>query len=315
MKALVTGVAGFIGSALARQLLWDGWDVVGIDSLTDYYSRELKEKNLRGLVSPHFQFVHGDLNEVDLPSTLRDVEAVFHLAGQPGVRGSWGSNFAVYTQNNIGATQKLLEAARGARSLRRFVYSSSSSVYGEASTFPTKETDRPQPVSPYGVSKLAAEHLTTLYAHNFEVPAVSLRYFTVYGPGQRPDMAFTRFTKAAYTGAPIRIYGTGKQIRDFTFVSDVVQANLSALGPDVPPGVVLNVAGGSSTSVNEVLQLIEQISGRPLNVEYEDAVAGDVSQTGGDTTNILAMTGWRPTVSLSDGLSAHLEWAKSMSHV
>jgi UDP-glucuronate 4-epimerase len=230
VKALVTGVAGFIGGRIALRLLADGHDVVGVDALTDYYDPGIKQANLQRVEHPRFRFVEGDLNEVELAPLLADVEVVFHEAGQPGVRSSWGRDFGRYALDNVCATQRLLEEARGAERLRRFVYASSSSVYGEAERYPTEETDRPQPVSPYGVTKLAAEHLCSLYAHNYGLPTVSLRYFTVYGPGQRPDMAFTRFCRAVHEGRQIELYGTGEQVRDFTYVDDVVEANLRVVG-------------------------------------------------------------------------------------
>jgi UDP-glucuronate 4-epimerase len=309
MKALVTGVAGFVGSNLARHLLADGYDVIGIDSITDYYDVEIKRRALANLASPNFEFIEADINSTDLDKLLSDVDVVFHQAGQPGVRLSWGKDFSTYTSANIEATQKLLEAAVGKVRIRKFVYASSSSIYGEAERYPTVETDRPQPFSPYGVTKLAAEHLCSLYAKNFEVPTVSLRYFTVYGPGQRPDMAFTRFTRAAVTGSPITIFGDGEQTRDFTYVDDVVRANIQAGGSDVPAGSVFNVAGGTNASVNQVLDILSHLSERRLDVQYVGGVAGDVRQTGGGTRRIEKALGWRPEVSLEQGLSHHLDWA------
>jgi UDP-glucuronate 4-epimerase len=311
MKALVTGVAGFVGSNLARTLLQDGYDVVGIDSITDYYDVSIKRANLARLPK-NLDFREEDLTTADLDGLLEDVDVVFHQAGQPGVRKSWGSDFGVYIDANVLATQKLLEAAKHSDRLQRFVYASSSSVYGNAEVFPTTEEMRPQPLSPYGVTKLAAEHLCSLYAANFGVPTVSLRYFTVYGPGQRPDMAFTRFTRAAVLNEKITIFGTGEQIRDFTFVDDVVKANvLAGTTPDVVPGSVFNVAGGSNTTVNEVLDLISQMAGTRLDVDYTAAVAGDVWRTGGSTTAIDRELGWKAEISLTEGLSRHLEWARA----
>jgi nucleoside-diphosphate-sugar epimerase len=315
VKALVTGVAGFIGSNLARRLLADGHDVVGVDALTDYYDPQIKRSNLRRADDPRFRFVEGDLNTVDLAPLLADTEVVFHEAGQPGVRSSWGSDFGRYASDNICATQRLLEEARKAGGLRRFVYASSSSVYGEAERYPTEETDRPQPVSPYGVTKLAAEHLCSLYAHNYGLPTVSLRYFTVYGPGQRPDMAFTRFCLAVHEDRPIDLYGSGEQIRDFTYVDDVVEANLRVGAADtaqVPAGAVYNVAGGSSVSVLEVLAMLGAISGKEVGITRAPAVAGDVSRTGGTTDAIRRATGWDPKVGLREGLEEQYRWAATV---
>ena len=315
MKALVTGVAGFIGSNIARRLLADGHDVVGVDALTDYYDPQIKRSNLRRADNPRFRFVEGDLNTLDLASLLADTEVVFHEAGQPGVRSSWGRDFGRYASDNICATQRLLEEARQSGSLRRFVYASSSSVYGNAERYPTEETDRPQPVSPYGVTKLAAEHLCSLYAHNYGLPTVSLRYFTVYGPGQRPDMAFTRFCRWVHAGSPIQLYGTGEQIRDFTYVDDVVEANLRVGDADtaqVPAGAVYNVAGGSSVSMNEVLELLGTISGKEVRVERSAAVPGDVLRTGGTTDAIRRATGWDPKVGLREGLEEQYRWATTV---
>lgn len=314
MSVLITGAAGFVGSALVRELLSRGETVIGVDSFTDYYSADLKRANLAGLAGPNFRFHAVDLNQADLSEMLEGITVVYHQAGQPGVRSSWGDEFEEYTRANVSATQRLLEAARSVAGLKRFVYASSSSVYGEAERYPTTEQDRPQPRSPYGVTKLAAEHLCSLYAANFGIPTVSLRYFTVYGPGQRPDMAFTRFTRAAVSGREITLFGTGSQIRDFTFITDVVHANLLAAGSDCEPGSVFNVAGGSSVSINEALELIEQISGTKLKVRREPAVSGDVTRTGGATERIRKTLGWEPAVSIEEGLRAHVEWARSMEN-
>jgi UDP-glucuronate 4-epimerase len=311
MKALVTGAAGFVGSTLTRRLLGDGHDVIGIDLLTDYYDVGIKEANLAGIPAERFDFRREDINTADLDALLAGVDVIFHQAGQPGVRKSWGQDFGVYLDANVRATQALLEAAKRSGTLRRFVYASSSSVYGDAERFPTLESDRPQPLSPYGVTKLAAEHLCSLYAANFGVPTVSLRYFTVYGPGQRPDMAFTRFVRAAVRGETISIYGTGEQIRDFTYVDDIVEANVRAALGDVPPGSVFNVAGGSNIAVNGVLSLLQELNGAALDVRYVDKVAGDVWRTGGSTRAIEAALGWKAEIALDEGLARHLEWARA----
>ena len=313
MHALVTGAAGFVGSHLTKRLCDEGFEVTGVDSFTDYYDVALKRANAESTVRAGVKFIEGDLNVIDLDGILDGVDVIFHLAGQPGVRASWGTEFSTYTHCNIDATQRLLEASRGKRTLRRLVYASSSSVYGDAERYPTSEHDRPQPISPYGVTKLAAEHLCTLYATSFDVPTVSLRYFTVYGPGQRPDMAFTRFAKAAVQGDEITIFGSGEQVRDFTYVDDVVEANLLAATRDVSPGTVLNVAGGSHTSVNEVLQVFEELAGSKLKIRHVKDVAGDVRRTGGDTAAIRSVLGWRPTVILRDGIARQLSWVADIA--
>lgn len=309
MRALVTGAAGFIGSTLARRLRGEGLDVTGVDSFTDYYDQALKRSNAADVARAGARLLEVDLNIADLDELLDGIDVIFHLAGQPGVRASWGSEFAAYTQSNISATQRLLEAVRGRNRIQRFVFASSSSVYGNAERYPTTERDRPQPVSPYGVTKLAAEHLCTLYATNFGIPTVSLRYFTVYGPGQRPDMAFTRFAKAAVRGEDIHVFGTGEQVRDFTYVDDVVEANLLAATTDVAPGSVFNVAGGSHASVNCVLGILEELAGNPLSVTRGDPIPGDVTRTGGDTTAIRSIMGWQPRIGLREGLGRQLAWA------
>lgn len=313
MHALVTGAAGFVGSHLTKRLCDEGFEVVGVDSFTDYYDVALKRANAESAIHAGAKFVEGDLNVIDLDTILDGVDVIFHLAGQPGVRASWGSEFSTYTYCNVDATQRLLEASRRSPTLQRLVYASSSSVYGDAERYPTSENDRPQPISPYGVTKLAAEHLCTLYATSFNVPTVSLRYFTVYGPGQRPDMAFTRFAKAAVHGDEITIYGSGEQVRDFTYVDDVVAANLLAATRNVTPGTVLNVAGGSHTSVNEVLHVFEELADSKLAIRHVNNVAGDVRRTGGDTAAIRSALGWRPTVSLREGIARQLSWAADIA--
>jgi nucleoside-diphosphate-sugar epimerase len=306
--ALVTGAAGFIGSALSKELLRRGHTVVGVDSLTDYYDIRLKERNLADVASDRFTFYCDSLNDIDLPGLLHDVDWVFHQAGQPGVRKSWGTDFAIYVRENIEATQKLLEAARTSRRLKRLIYASSSSIYGDARSFPTREDALPRPRSPYGVTKLAAENLCSLYAENFGIPAVSLRYFTVYGPGQRSDMAFTRFIKAAVTNRIITIYGSGQQIRDFTYIDDVVRANVLAAEVGAEPGSIFNVAGGCSVSVNDVLGLLSEMTGEALRVEYCDNAAGDVRRTGGDTTRIDELLNWKPVIGIEEGFGNQFKW-------
>ena len=233
MRVVVTGAAGFIGSHLTERLLANGHDVVGIDCFTDYYDRDLKEKNLEpSRAHARFTFAEIDLVDADLKPALDGAAIVYHLAGQPGVRPSWGNQFDQYVRDNVIATQRLLECLKG-NPIQRFVFAGSSSVYGDAEMFPTKESALPRPVSPYGVTKLAAEHLTHLYTQNFGIPAVSVRYFTVYGPRQRPDMAFARFMEALSDGEEIEVYGDGEQTREFTYVSDAVEGTIRAAGADV----------------------------------------------------------------------------------
>lgn len=309
MRIFLTGTAGFIGSRIAARLLSEGHAVVGIDSITDYYDPSIKRDNLVALESDNFYFVEEDINSADLDSLLNGVDVIIHQAGQPGVRSSWGKEFDVYVDANVLATQRLLEASIRNRGIGRFVYASSSSIYGDAGAYPCSETARPQPVSPYGVTKLAAEHLTTLYARSFGLSTVSLRYFTVYGPGQRPDMAFTRFLRAAVRGEPITIFGNGEQIRDFTFIEDVVDANLQVAFKPVAAGSVFNVSGGSSVTVNNVLEIVAEMHGCSIEVHRTDWVNGDVFKTGGSSEAIERAVGWRPTTSLREGLLQQYEWA------
>ena len=310
MHTLVTGVAGFIGSTLARRLLADGHTVVGIDAISDYYDESIKRSNLAAVPTGNFEFIEEDLLNADLRSLLDGVDVVYHLAGQPGVRKSWGRDFSIYTAANIDATQRLLEAVTEIGTVRRVVYASSSSVYGNAETYPTLESARPQPLSPYGVTKLAAEHLCNLYAANFGLSTVSLRFFTVYGPGQRPDMAFTRFIRAGLTGGEITVFGDGSQLRDFTYVDDIVEANILAGTAAVAAGSVFNVAGGSQATVTECLAMIEDMVGRPLNITHLPPVPGDVTRTGGSTAAIREALGWEPSVSLAQGLERQVEWGR-----
>ena len=307
MKALVTGVAGFIGSTLTEQLLADGADVVGLDSFTDYYPRSLKERNLSTAKRhPRFGFIESRIQDADLRSLLADRTHVFHLAAQAGVRKSWGRDFNVYTTDNIEATQILLEACVGL-TLERVVYSSSSSVYGDNVPLPMREDALPQPVSPYGVTKLAAEQLCSLYHVTERVPTVSLRYFTVYGPRQRPDMAFHKFLRAAILDQPITVYGDGEQTRDFTFVHDAVAANVAAAARGVP-GRVYNIGGGSRVSINQVLELIGRVSGRRPRVTVDPAQKGDMRHTYADTSLARADLGFVPKVGLEEGLRAEHAW-------
>jgi UDP-glucuronate 4-epimerase len=310
VNALVTGTAGFIGSHLAGLLLDNGASVTGVDSFTDYYPRALKEANLQTLTErPGYRFVEGRLQDVDLASLLNGVTHVFHLAAQAGVRKSWGRDFAHYTVNNVEATQVLLEAAV-AHPLERLVYASTSSVYGDLAPIPMREDARLQPVSPYGVTKLAAEHLCHLYSLNHGVPAVALRYFTVYGPRQRPDMGFHRFLTAAHRGEPIVVYGDGEQTRDFTFVRDAVHATRLA-GVKGVPGRVYNIGGGSRVSVNEVLRIVQEVVGRPLVIEHGPPQKGDMRDTYADTSLARTDLGFVPTATLAEGIAAEYAWLRT----
>ena len=307
MNALVTGVAGFIGSTLAERLLSEGVNVVGIDCFTDYYPRAVKERNLSAARNrPRFRFVESRVQDADLGALLAGCTHVFHVAAQAGVRRSWGRSFDAYTVNNIEATQVLLEACRD-RPLERFVYSSSSSVYGDHVPMPMREDALAQPVSPYGVTKLAAEQLCHLYFANFGVPTVSLRYFTVYGPRQRPDMGFHRFLTATLRGESITVYGDGEQTRDFTFVADAVQANIAAAARGVP-GRVYNIGGGSRVSVNHVLDMIARVTGRNPVIVSEPDQKGEMRHTYAETWLARRDLGFAPTIGLEEGLAAEYRW-------
>lgn len=307
MIALVTGAAGFIGSHLAERLLARGASVVGIDCFTDYYARELKEANLAALrTHPGFRFVETTIQAADWPALLPGVTHVFHLAAQAGIRGSWGRDFRLYTANNIDATQVLLEACRDAP-LQRIVHASSSSVYGDAAGTPMREDAQLQPVSPYGATKLAAEHLCRLYCRSYGLPTVSLRYFTVYGPRQRPDMAFRRFLTALHNRTELTLYGDGTQTRDFTFVADAVDATVAA-GLRGAPGEVYNIGGGSQVSMNDALALIARCTGRTPNVRRQDPGRGDMRDTWADTSRARRDLGYAPSVNLEQGILAEYEW-------
>ena len=307
MRALVTGAAGFIGSTLTDALLARGDHVVGVDCFTPYYDRAAKESNLAtARKSDRFELIEADLRSDDIESLVDGVDAVFHQAAQPGVRLSWSDGFADYVGHNVLATQRLLEAVK-ANGTAKVVYASSSSVYGNAPAYPTTEEDLPRPHSPYGVTKLAAEHLCNLYAANWGVHTVSLRYFTVYGPRQRPDMAFHRLLEAALSGRPFPLYGDGSAIRDFTFVGDAVGANLAAADGDTAPGTVLNVAGGSSIAMRDLLTLAGDIVGGPVDIEQLPNQPGDVARTGGTIDRAQRLLGWEPTTDLRTGLSAQVD--------
>jgi len=298
---LVSGCAGFVGSHLCERLVRAGHVVTGIDCFIDYYPRPLKEANLAWLrTQPNFRFVEASLLDADPPALLEGKGWVFHQAAQAGVRASWGDDFRIYTDNNILATQRLLEACKG-RPLHRFIYASSSSVYGDDAPRPTPETAPNRPVSPYGVSKLAGEHLALLYRRNFGVPSVALRYFTVFGPRPRPDMAFCIFSRAVLSGETIHMFGDGGQSRGFTYISDVVDANLAAVErPCV--GEVFNIGGAYEVSMNGVVRHLEEITGKQAHVVYEEMQKGDVRHTIADVSKAKAMLGYAPQMDFREGL-------------
>jgi UDP-glucose 4-epimerase len=306
VKVLITGAAGFIGSHLAEACLERGWDVVALDSLTTYYSPTTKVENASHFRDhPRCVFLEQDLLDADLPTLLSDVDVVFHLAAQAGVRASWGQSFDVYTQLNVTVLQRLLEAARQA-DLQRFVFASSSSVYGDAETFPTSEHQILRPVSPYGATKALGEHLVYLYFRNYGLPTVSLRFFSVYGPRQRPDMAFHRLIDAALTGHEFTLYGDGRQTRDFTFVADIVNGTLAAAERGTP-GDMYNLGGGGSISMLDAIALLEPEVG-PIDVRTTPGQRGDARDTAADIAHAATELGYRPAWALDDGLRAQVEW-------
>jgi nucleoside-diphosphate-sugar epimerase len=320
---LVTGAAGFVGSHLSERLIAQGYDVVGVDCFTDYYERSIKEQNLeRLLTEERFTFLPSDLLDLDLHGLLSGtiassadgskprVDFIFHLAAQAGVRASWGRSFEIYTRNNILATQRLLEAAREVPPTK-FVYASSSSVYGDAESYPTSEDFTPHPISPYGVSKLAGEHLCMLYWRNYRVPTAALRYFTVYGPRQRPDMGFHRFIRAILHDDEIEVYGDGEQTRDFTYVDDAVQGTVAAaLAEDC--GQVFNIGGGSRVTVNRVIRSLESILQRKAKINYIAEQKGDVRHTSADISKAARSLRYQPRVPLDEGLAREAAWLQDV---
>ncbi|MGQ9672973.1 MAG: NAD-dependent epimerase/dehydratase family protein [Candidatus Aminicenantales bacterium] len=311
MNCLVTGAAGFIGSYLCRRLLDLGHDVIGVDCFTDFYARWIKQQNVEPLVRrKNFRFRAENILDLDLGSLLDRVDVVFHLAAQAGVRTSWGDNFSVYIHNNVLATQKLLEAAK-TKPLQRFIYASSSSVYGLTPKLPMSEDGLCRPVSPYGVTKLAAEQLCLLYFKNFEVPTLSLRFFTVYGPGQRPDMAFHRFFKSIAEGKPIVIFGDGQQTRDFTYVEDIVAACLQAVERG-RLGEAYNIGGGHREKLEDLVPLFEEVCRRPVTVVWEEEQKGDVRHTFADITRAIKELLYSPQTDLREGLSQEWKWIRHL---
>ena len=311
MKVLVTGAAGFIGSHLVQKLLASGREVIGVDNFLDNYSRRFKDDNLALFAAEkNFTFVTGDLLNLDLKTLLRDVEVVFHLAGQPGVRSSWGKEFNRYTENNIMATQLLLEAAKEVKPAK-FVYASTSSVYGDTDDLPMREEGGTRPVSPYGATKLAAEHLCHLYCKAFGVPTVALRFFTVYGPRQRPDMFFHIFMRALLRGEEVPLYDDGGQTRDFTYCADIIDGLLGAAAYP-GHGEVFNLGGGSQVSLLQAIALAEKVSGRSANLKRFDRQKGDVRHTAARLDLARSKLGYAPKVGLEEGLAAEWQWICSL---
>jgi UDP-glucuronate 4-epimerase len=300
MRYVVTGAAGFIGSHLARALAAQGHDVLGVDCFTDYYDVGIKEENAAGL-----EIARLDLAEDDLADAFKGADGVFHVAGQPGVR-SFGDVFPLYVRRNVLASQRVFEEAAAARA--RVVYTSSSSIYGDAEAYPTREDAVPRPISPYGITKLAGEHLARAYAKSFGLDVVTLRYFTVYGPAQRPDMAFARIVDALAAGTPFELYGDGVQSRQFTYVEDAVAATIAAMNR-APAGATYNVGGGAEATMRDAIEILERASRRRLDLRVGPAAAGDVRRTAADTTRIERGLGWRAETPLEAGLRSQWKWA------
>lgn len=312
-KIIVTGAAGFIASHLVDALLMEGHQVIGIDEFNDYYDPILKYKNIVHLKNhPKFQLIEEDIQRLDWHKVLEDVEFVYHQAAQAGVRASWGKNFCTYVEKNINNTQILLEAIKDSKQIKRLVFASTSSIYGDAEQLPTNESISPQPISPYGITKLAAERLCGLYYKNFGVPFVALRYFTVYGPRQRPDMAFHKFFKCIIESQPITIYGDGQQTRDFTFIKDIIAANIAAVNVPDAVGKIFNIGGGSRVSLSKVISTIEEIVGTDINIKRTQASMGDARHTAADISKAQKTLNYNPQTSLLDGLTQEWIWAKSL---
>lgn len=310
MKYMVTGAAGFIGSHLCERLLAEGHQLIAVDCFTDYYDRKLKDANAAGFrANPACKFIEADLNDLDLVALCRGLDGVYHLAAQAGVRASWGKSFDHYLHHNIRATQRLLEAAKE-NGGPRIVYASSSSVYGDTDELPAKEANRLRPRSPYGVSKLSCEALADLYGANFGVDAIGLRFFTVYGPRQRPDMAFHKFIRSLIYGEKIPVYGDGHQSRDFTFIHDIVTGTKATM--EKGRAGVYNIGGGHRTELIEAIETLARLVGRPANLEYSEVQKGDVRDTSADTTRLRADCGFAPATPLEDGLRAQVEWEKGL---
>jgi nucleoside-diphosphate-sugar epimerase len=308
----VTGAAGFVGSHLVEALVAQGDTVLGVDCFTPYYDVAQKRANAAAIAAPAVELVDVDLRVAPIEPLLDGTDVVFHQAAQPGVRLSWSSGFREYVEQNVIVTQRLLDAVHVAGP-RRVVYASSSSVYGNQTRYPVGEADLPAPFSPYGVTKLAAEHLCGVYAENWGLPTVSLRYFTVFGPRQRPDMSIHRLCESALRGNAFPRYGDGSQIREFTYVSDIVAGNLAAAGADVAPGTIVNLAGGGEITLSDLIVAVGDLAGSPVVVEPRPVEPGDSRRNGGAVERARELLGWEPHVSLRDGIVAQLAWHRSRS--
>ena len=311
-QVVITGVAGFIGSTLAEKLLHDGHNVRGIDSFTNYYPARMKEKNIENcLKHTNFSLIRQDLeSSLDLSTIFKNAEYIFHLAAQPGVRASWGKEFVIYVKNNISVTQKILESLKNNTTLKKFVLASSSSVYGNQSSIMNEETSLTRPVSPYGVTKLAAENLANLYFKNYKIPTVSLRYFTVYGPKQRPDMAFTRFFNSIIKDKKLSIFGNGEQTRDFTYVDDIVKATINAATSD-SVGEILNVGGGSVFSLSQIIEFMKEITEKEFEIDFNAEQKGDVKHTSADISKAKKLINYKSNTDIKYGLTQQYEYIKT----
>jgi UDP-glucuronate 4-epimerase len=310
VRALVTGAAGFVGSHLVDALVAQGDTVLGIDCFSSYYDVGQKRANAAAIAGPAVELVEADLRVAAIEPFLDGIDVVFHQAAQPGVRLSWSSGFRDYVEHNVIVTQRLLDAVQAAGS-RRVIYASSSSVYGHQARYPVREEDLPAPFSPYGVTKLAAEHLCAVYAENCGLPTVSLRYFTVYGPRQRPDMSIHRLCESALGGTVFPRYGDGSQVREFTYVSDIVSGNLAAAAADVAPGTVVNLAGGGEITLSDLIVMVGELAGAPVAVEGRPIEPGDSRRNGGSVDRAKALLGWEPQVTLADWINLQLAWHRS----
>lgn len=319
MKIVITGVAGFIGSTLAEKMIREHHEVYGIDCLNSYYDKSIKENNIALLLNhPAFHFFKEDITLISsgLNDIIKKADIIFHLAGQPGVRSSWGNGFGSYIKDNVETTQFLLEQVKQSQSLKKFILASSSSVYGNFSGIPMKEDIVPVPSSPYGITKLTAENLCSTYSSIYGINVLCLRYFSVYGPRQRPDMAFHRFLRAAILGEKITIFGDGKQTRDFTFVDDIVAGTLKAAFADIPKKfIIINIGSGMRISLREVIGLIEEITGKNILSDYAETEKGDMSDTFADISFAGQLLSYKPSISIRDGLKVQYRWMKLFSDI